>query len=284
MRAQFGDIQFTGLYGFGRLSEREETTFARHELASNKPRLQRVGWALDEKTIGIRLHSLFVDPEEKISELRAARIAGESMPLVYGNGDYRGNFVIEAMEIISRLTDEDGSLISADVSLDLVEHFDPNADQSEQVAAIRQALALDAANPVIYDRDGTLSEAALASRQYVAALAEADAIRRDAEEAALNASRRERAFERIVGRVRDFENGLEQFRTLILRGIDRYNNAQQMLDRAAEAIERANDVRDASLLGSVTGVQEATRNLRESIQAGQRASEPFIAQGAARQV
>lgn len=284
MRAQLGDIQFTGLYGFSQLSERESTDFAVHELASNKPRLQHVGWALDEKTVGIRLHSMFEDPEARIEELRAARIKAESMPLVYGNGVYKGDFVIEKMEIEARQTDRDGNLISVDIVLDLLEYFDPNQDQSERVEAIRNALAIESANPIIFDRDGTLSEAAAAQQSYVQALAEANAIRRDAEQAAADAGRRKRAFNRIIDRVRDFENAMERFRTLILRGIDRYNNAAQMVESAEAAIEQARWVGVGSELESVTATIEASRRLRESIQAANRATDPFVGQGAARQV
>lgn len=284
MRAQLGDIQFTGLYGFGSLSEREETRFTRHDLAENKPVLQKVGWELDEKSVGIRLHSMFSDPEERLEELRAARIAGEAMPLVWGNGDYKGDFVIESMEVHTRRTDRDGNLVSVDLQIELIEYFDPDADRSEQVLAIRQALATDAANPIIYDRDGTLSEAAQAQRYYVEALAQARQIQLDAEQAARDASRRKRAFERIIDRVRDFENTMERMRTLILRGMERYHQAEFMVERIEQAVEQAGQVGQVSVLESVTATLEASGRLREAMQALSRATDPFVGQGAARQV
>ncbi|MFP5420984.1 MAG: phage tail protein [Gammaproteobacteria bacterium] len=122
MWAVLGDIEFEMTYHPGRQDERSAADYAQHALIQGKPRPEWVGDSLDELTLELTLHSMLVDPELQIRRLKAAKSAHEPLPYVLGSGDYRGIYLLTEVSVTTRKTDPQGRLVSATVSLSLLEY------------------------------------------------------------------------------------------------------------------------------------------------------------------
>lgn len=122
MWAVLGDIEFEVKYHPGRQDERSAADYAQHALIQGKPRLEWVGDSLDELTLELTLHSMLVDPELQIRRLKEAKSAHEPLPYVLGSGDYRGIYLLTEVSVTTRKTDPQGRLVSATVSLNLLEY------------------------------------------------------------------------------------------------------------------------------------------------------------------
>lgn len=122
MWAVLGDIEFELRNQPSRQDERASADYAQHALIQGKPRLEWVADALDELTLELTLHALLVDPEAQIRRLKAALRAHEPLPYVLGSGDYRGVYLLTEVDTTTRRTDAQGRLISATVSVSLLEY------------------------------------------------------------------------------------------------------------------------------------------------------------------
>ncbi|WP_339079031.1 phage tail protein [Pseudomonas sp. TMP9] len=122
MWAVLGDIEFEVKYHPGRQDERSAADYAQHALIQGKPRAEWVGDSLDELTLELTLHSMLVDPELQIRRLKAAKSAHEPLPYVLGSGDYRGIYLLTEVSVTTRKTDAEGRLVSATVSINLLEY------------------------------------------------------------------------------------------------------------------------------------------------------------------
>lgn len=123
MYAQLGNIRFEGVKGFTTLEESFGVNYAQHERIKGKPRLEFVGDVLDTIAIGIYLHSNFTNPEDDIEALKIYMLNREILPLIWGNGKFVGNFVIPNFTKTTEFTDPSGNIISATLSIDLLESF-----------------------------------------------------------------------------------------------------------------------------------------------------------------
>lgn len=123
MYAQLGNIRFEGVKGFTTFEESFGVNYAQHERIKGKPRLEFVGEILDTIQIGIYLHSSFTKPEDDINALKAYMLNKEILPLILGNGKLVGNFVIPNFRKTTEFTDPTGNIISATLSIDLLESF-----------------------------------------------------------------------------------------------------------------------------------------------------------------
>jgi phage protein U len=95
--------------------------FAEHRVIESKPRLQWVGNDLERLKIELRLHSSFTDPGAQLGLLRTAAGAHRALPLVFGNGGFRGFFVIESIVVRSQQLSASGAPIAISAGLSLTE-------------------------------------------------------------------------------------------------------------------------------------------------------------------
>lgn len=148
MFAQLGNTRFEGLKTFSDYSKKGAAVFAEHALIDSKPLLQRTGLALDELTLTILLHVSFCNPKQELQALKTARDAGEVLPLLWGNGDVEGNFVITELEETIKDADKDGSVFCYEVSLSLKEFFVKNKLTQLQHESRNNAKAAGPKKPV----------------------------------------------------------------------------------------------------------------------------------------
>jgi phage protein U len=129
MFAALGDIRFDlPAYVTGTGMQRRQA-FARHDRIQGKPVLQAIGTDLEQISIDIVFHIEFTDPELEIVRLRAAADRQDPLPLIYGNGTYKGRYVIESIDETVRNTDGQGNLIKLTARLALLEwHQPPGSD------------------------------------------------------------------------------------------------------------------------------------------------------------
>jgi phage protein U len=141
MYAQLGSIVFDGAFGPTQQQSKVSQSIAQHALIDGKPRLQRLGVGLEELSLDLTLHSSFIDPEAAIAALRSAIEDGEVMPLLNGNGEFVGNFVVSEITNTLVQTDRAGLIILAKVSVSLIEYVAPDELGSKEAGARKAGFA-----------------------------------------------------------------------------------------------------------------------------------------------
>ncbi|KWZ44876.1 hypothetical protein WS72_13325 [Burkholderia savannae] len=121
MFAILGDIQFDLIGYFDGFEATFGTDYAEHALLEGKPRLQRMADKLDEVRIELSFHYQFCNPEAELAKLRAALSAKQAMALVFGNGDYKGWFVLSEVQTNSKQTDPSGTVLALEATITLRE-------------------------------------------------------------------------------------------------------------------------------------------------------------------
>ncbi|MCV0073239.1 phage tail protein [Pseudomonas aeruginosa] len=122
MWAVLGEIEFELRNQPSRQDDRITADYAQHALIQGKPRSEWVGDGLDELTLELTLHALLGDPEAQIRRFKKALRAHEPLPYVLGSGDYRGVYLLTEVGTTTRRTDAQGRLISATLSVSLLEY------------------------------------------------------------------------------------------------------------------------------------------------------------------
>lgn len=122
MWAVLGDIEFELRNQPSRQDDRITADYAQHALIQGKPRSEWVGDGLDEMTLELTLHAVLGDPEAQIRRMKTALRAHEPLPYVLGSGDYRGVYLLTEVGTTTRRTDAQGRLISATVTVSLLEY------------------------------------------------------------------------------------------------------------------------------------------------------------------
>jgi len=125
--AALGDIQFE-VVGSPEEYESDETyDFSQQRVIESKPRLQWVGDGLERLHFELMWHSSFTNPGVQLALLRATAAQHLALPLVFGNGGFRGFFVIESIKMKSQQLSAGGAPIAIRVALALKEWI---ADQA----------------------------------------------------------------------------------------------------------------------------------------------------------
>lgn len=172
MYAQLGSLKFEGVRGFQSFSRSQAGRNSEIEIANSKSRLQRNGESLESIQLQIRLHVGFGfgDPGEQIQELKTWMNEGQILPFIDGTGTVYGNFVLNNVKDEVEILGVQGKIISALVSIDLLEFYDPNPDATAKRAAINNGFATSPLKviPVRIVRPGTNVES-LASQESKAA-------------------------------------------------------------------------------------------------------------------
>jgi phage protein U len=127
MFAVLGEIIFLVLTSFESFRSASGYRYAEHKVVEAPPRLQWIGDELEKISIDLRFHVAFTSPAIQMLLLQAAAEDHQARALVFGNGVFRGYFVIESLEETHSQLADDGSYIAIDVRLELHEWV-PGAD------------------------------------------------------------------------------------------------------------------------------------------------------------
>jgi phage protein U len=119
--ATLGEIQFEVVGSPEGFESSRGYDFAEHRVIESKPILQWVGNDLERLKFELRLHSSFTDPAAKMALLRSTAAAHQALPLVFGNGGFRGFFVIESIAVRSQQLSAQGAPIAITAALALKE-------------------------------------------------------------------------------------------------------------------------------------------------------------------
>lgn len=127
MYAQLGDIRFDLITYWEGLNAAWRTQYVEHAVIEGKPILQWIGDNLEEITIKLQFHADFCVPKEELQRLKEAMLKHEALDFVFGNGEYKGKFVIE--EITSEViqTFKDSEIVAIEAELKLKEWVQPKA-------------------------------------------------------------------------------------------------------------------------------------------------------------
>jgi phage protein U len=121
MFALLGPIFFEVVGSPSAISRKNGYDYPEQKVVEDAPRLQWIGRKLEEMTLECKFHISFVNPATQITLIRASATAHQALPLVFGNGDYRGLFVITEIEETSEVLADDGSPIAVSMRLSLKE-------------------------------------------------------------------------------------------------------------------------------------------------------------------
>jgi phage protein U len=119
--AVLGDIQFEVVGSPEAYESAGAYDFAEQRVIESKPQLQWVGDDLERLKFEIVWHASFTNPAAQLALLRATAAEHLAQPLVFGNGGFRGFFVIESINVKSQQLSAGGAPIAIRVALGLKE-------------------------------------------------------------------------------------------------------------------------------------------------------------------
>jgi phage protein U len=119
--AVLGDIPFQVVGSPEALSDSRGYDYAEHRVVQARPRLQWLADDLVTIRLEMLLHRSFTEPAASLLILRQAASTHAALPLVFGNGDFRGYFVITRIDTLLRQLSGLGDLFAVTVRLSLVE-------------------------------------------------------------------------------------------------------------------------------------------------------------------
>ncbi|MGH8013349.1 MAG: phage tail protein, partial [Candidatus Binataceae bacterium] len=121
MFAIFGEIVFEVLNSPESMESYRSWDYAEHRVIENRPHLQWVSDPLQRLTLELMFHSSFTSPSLQMAALLAAASDHSARPLILGNGELLGHFVITALSALSRQMSATGEVISIMARLTLKE-------------------------------------------------------------------------------------------------------------------------------------------------------------------
>ena len=121
MFAALGEIQFEVVGSPEGYESAGAYDFSEQRVIESKPRLQWVGDDLERLNFELMWHSSFTNPAVQLALLRATAAQHLALPLVFGNGGFRGFFVIESIKMKSQQLSAGGAPIAIRVALALKE-------------------------------------------------------------------------------------------------------------------------------------------------------------------
>lgn len=122
MFAVLGDIEFELITYWDGFEATFATDFAEHARIEGKPGLQFIGDKLDEIQLSLVFHQHYCTPDAELARLKVAQKRHQALALVFGNGDYRGWFVITGVTATSEQTDSTGNVLAMNATVSLREY------------------------------------------------------------------------------------------------------------------------------------------------------------------
>jgi phage protein U len=119
--AVLGDIQFEVVGSPEAYDSAGAYDYSEQRVIESKPRLQWVGDELDRLNFELMWHSSFTNPAAQLALLRATAAQHLALPLVFGDGGFRGFFVVESIAVRSQQLSAGGAPIAIRVALSLKE-------------------------------------------------------------------------------------------------------------------------------------------------------------------
>lgn len=139
MFAVLGEISFEVVGSPETLTASRGYDYAEQRVVQDRPRLQWMADELETLRLEMLLHRSFTDPAATLLVLQRTAETHAALPLVFGNGDFRGYFVITQIDTLSRLVGAFGDPLAITVRLVLREwppEFDPAAPPIPSFAPI----------------------------------------------------------------------------------------------------------------------------------------------------
>ena len=121
MFAVLGDIEFEVVGSPESYESADGYDFPEQRVIESKPRLQWVGDELERLNFELMWHASFTNPAAQLALLRATAATHLALPLVFGDGGFRGFFVIESIKVKSQQLSAGGAPIAIRVALALKE-------------------------------------------------------------------------------------------------------------------------------------------------------------------
>ena len=121
MFAVLGDIEFEVVGSPESYESADGYDFPEQRVIESKPRLQWVGDELERLNFELMWHASFTNPAAQLALLRATAATHLALPLVFGDGGFRGFFVIESIKVKSQQLSAGGAPIAIRVAVALKE-------------------------------------------------------------------------------------------------------------------------------------------------------------------
>lgn len=121
MFALLGDVPFEIVGSPEAFSDSRAYDYAEQRVVQARPRLQWLADDLMTIRLEMLLHLSFTNPTASLLLLRQAAETHGSMPLIFGNGDFRGYFVITGIDTVSRQLSGTGEIFAITVRVSLRE-------------------------------------------------------------------------------------------------------------------------------------------------------------------
>jgi phage protein U len=240
MYAQLGDIIFEGATGFQTFSRSRTGTNVEVGTIDGKPRLQRNGTNLESVQIDIRLHSAFGagDPIDLITKLNTWQDEGQVLPLIDGQGEVLGNYVLQKVGDSIDIMRIDGKIISATVSIDLLEFYDPSPEVTLKRAAIQNGFATNPLKviPIRVARVAT-TPSAMASLEGKSAMANAKGAAGSVQSVVDEPSKLESFFQTAKVKAQAAKADIEKV-------LQRLNDVESIVTKAPDLLDAAENFRD----------------------------------------
>ncbi len=136
--ALFGSVRLELPAYFTQSSEKLAAEFAEHALATGKPRLQRLGEKLIEIEVTAGLHHHFCNPEKEWLKLKGLLREKLAQPLSLANGEFKGYFVVTALDRSDVQLFADGTALAMNVNITFKEYAAPERGVALGLAAPQQ--------------------------------------------------------------------------------------------------------------------------------------------------
>ncbi len=121
MFAVLGDIEFEVVGSPESYESADGYDFPEQRVIESKPRLQWVGDELERLNLELMWHASYTNPATQLALLRATAATHLALPLVFGDGGFRGFFVIESIKVKSQQLSAGGAPIAIRVAVALKE-------------------------------------------------------------------------------------------------------------------------------------------------------------------
>ena len=131
MYAQLGDIKFELITYFDGLDASKKIDYAEHATIEGKPKLQYIGENLEEINLKLSFHTDFCNPQEELKKLKDAASKYEPLAFIFGNGAYKGKYVIEEITDTVIHTFQDATYINIEAQVKLKEWIEDKAITSK---------------------------------------------------------------------------------------------------------------------------------------------------------
>nr|BDD47394.1 hypothetical protein 5 [bacterium] len=121
MLALLGLIKFEFDGTLNGFSADRKYSYAEHDSLGYKPYIEFTGESLVDVDISLTLRKDFCNPELQLAALIACAKTRFRMPLVFGNGFFRGFYVIESLKETLVRTDKNGNMVEVNLDVSLKE-------------------------------------------------------------------------------------------------------------------------------------------------------------------